>query len=149
MIRTLTLLVLAASFAGASHRPVAPDEFGALKALPTPAGPGSAEPNLALGPGGHVYLSWIELAPDSGHALRFARLDQERFGPARLIARGNRGDWFVNWADFPSILAVSDKLLVAHWLERRGMDVVRKIHASRVEEQTLAPSIRILRVTRK
>jgi peptidyl-prolyl cis-trans isomerase A (cyclophilin A) len=31
----------------------------------------------------------------------------------------------------------------------RGMDVVKKIHASRAEEQTLAPSIRILRMTRK
>ena len=31
----------------------------------------------------------------------------------------------------------------------RGMDVVKKIHTSRAEEQTLAPSIRILRVTRR
>jgi peptidyl-prolyl cis-trans isomerase A (cyclophilin A) len=31
----------------------------------------------------------------------------------------------------------------------RGMDVVRKIHTSRAEEQTLAPSIRILRATRR
>lgn len=31
----------------------------------------------------------------------------------------------------------------------RGMEVVKKIHASRAEGQTLAPSIRILRVTRK
>ena len=31
----------------------------------------------------------------------------------------------------------------------RGMDVVRKIHTSRAEEQTLAPSIRILRTMRR
>jgi peptidyl-prolyl cis-trans isomerase A (cyclophilin A) len=31
----------------------------------------------------------------------------------------------------------------------RGMEVVKKIHASAAEGQTLAPSIRILRVTRK
>lgn len=31
----------------------------------------------------------------------------------------------------------------------RGMDIVRKIHASRAERQTLAPSIRILRVARR
>jgi peptidyl-prolyl cis-trans isomerase A (cyclophilin A) len=31
----------------------------------------------------------------------------------------------------------------------RGMDVVRKIHAARAEGQTLAPSIRILRVARR
>jgi peptidyl-prolyl cis-trans isomerase A (cyclophilin A) len=31
----------------------------------------------------------------------------------------------------------------------RGMDVVKKIHTARAEGQTLAPSIRILRMTRK
>ncbi len=121
MFRKLTVLAVAATLSGAAHKPAAIMEFGALKPLPTPAAPGSAEPNLALGPGGRVYLSWIELAPDSGHVLKFATLQGERFGPARVIAKGGRGDWFVNWADFPSLLAVSNNHLVAHWLERSGM----------------------------
>jgi hypothetical protein len=31
-------------------------------------------------------------------------------------------DWFVNWADFPSLRALDDGALVAHWLERTGSD---------------------------
>jgi hypothetical protein len=29
-------------------------------------------------------------------------------------------DWFVNWADFPSVRALGDGVLVAHWLARVG-----------------------------
>ena len=121
MIRKLTALAVAASLFATAHKPVTTLEFGALRPLATPAAPGSAEPNLALGPAGRVYLSWIELAPDSGHLLKFATLQNDRFGPARVIAKGGRGDWFVNWADFPSVLPVSGNTLVAHWLERSGM----------------------------
>src|SRR5688500_11231365 len=95
-------------------------EFGTLRPLATPAGPASGEPNLVLGPRGRAYLSWIELAPDSGHVLRFAALEGTRFGTARTIARAAKGQWFVNWADFPSLLPLSDTELVAHWLERSG-----------------------------
>jgi hypothetical protein len=96
-------------------------DFANVTPLASPAGPGSAEPNLALGPGGRVYLSWIELAADSAHQLRFSVLQGERFTPARTIATGAKGEWFVNWADFPSLLALNNKQLVAHWLQRSGM----------------------------
>ncbi len=39
------------------------------------AAPGSAEPNLTVGPDGRAYLSWVEPAADSAHALRFAVLE--------------------------------------------------------------------------
>ena len=120
MIHKLTAIAALAVLCGGAHNPVESLEFGALKTLPTPASPGSAEPNLALGPGGRVYLSWLELAPDSGHLLKFAVLQNDRFGPARAIARGGRGEWFVNWADFPSVLAINNNQLVAHWLQRSG-----------------------------
>jgi hypothetical protein len=88
--------------------------------IPVPAAAGSAEPNLSMGADGHVYMSWIEPGADSSHVLRFARLDANRFGAAQTIAQGKKGEWFVNWADFPSIIAVSDKRLFAHWLQRTG-----------------------------
>ncbi len=121
MIRNLVALAVAACLSGGSHNPLPNLEFGALRPLATPAGPGSAEPNLALGPGGRVFLSWIELAPDSGHQLKFATLQKDRFGGAQVIATGGRGEWFVNWADFPSVMALSSNHLVAHWLQRSGM----------------------------
>ncbi|MCH8854177.1 MAG: exo-alpha-sialidase, partial [Planctomycetes bacterium] len=39
---------------------------------------------------------------------------------ARTIARGQ--DWFVNWADFPSMAALADGTLAAHWLAKSGPD---------------------------
>ena len=118
--RPLLIVGIAVLVTGGAHAD-ARLRLSPVKPLPTPAGPGSAEPNLSLGPGGRVYLSWLEMAADSSHQLRFSTLQDERFSPARTIATGAKGDWFVNWADFPSVIAVSDKELVAHWLERSGM----------------------------
>ncbi len=72
-------------------------------------------PHLHGAPDDTVLLSW--LAPlEDGHALRFARRTADgRWSAPREIARGR--DWFVNWADFPSITA-SGESLVAHWLVR-------------------------------
>ncbi len=121
MLKPTLFVGLLAFFSGVAHNSTEQFEFGALRALATPAAPGSAEPNLSLGPGGLVYLSWIELGPDSAHHLKFATLGGQRFSAARRIAAGAKGEWFVNWADFPSLIALSKSHLVAHWLQRSGM----------------------------
>jgi len=84
--------------------------------LPSPAPPGSAEPNLAVGPDGRVHLSWLEPTPDSGHALRFAVLRGRAWSAPLTVARGR--NFFVNWADFPSLQVLPGGRLAAHWLER-------------------------------
>lgn len=96
-----------------------PAGIGAVVPEPigSPAAPGSAEPNLAVAPGGKVYMSWLEPA-DSGHALRVASYSQGRWSQPSTV-RGGR-DFFVNWADFPSIRVVGDGRLAAHWLQRTG-----------------------------
>lgn len=102
---------------GAADSPPVPESLPAPVEMPTPAGPGSAEPNLSTAPDGTVLLSWIE--PDSaGHALRYAVLDDAGWTAARTIVRGT--DWFVNWADFPSVVQLADSTLAAHWLQRQG-----------------------------
>ncbi|MGH7445651.1 MAG: exo-alpha-sialidase, partial [Longimicrobiales bacterium] len=85
--------------------------------IPTPAAPGSGEPNLSTAPDGSVLLSWVEAA-DGGQALRFAVLGDSGWNEPRTIARGT--DWFVNWADFPSLIQLHDGTLAAHWLQRSG-----------------------------
>jgi hypothetical protein len=73
-------------------------------------------PNLAVGPDGHIVLSWIE--PDGdGHALRYASLIDGAWTAPRTVAKGD--NWFVNWADFPSVVPVSETLWGAHWLVRQ------------------------------
>ena len=89
----------------------------AVTSLVSPAGQGSGEPFLALGPDGLVYLSWLEPA-DSAHALKFATFDGAQWSAPRTIREGR--DFFVNWADFPSIKVLDDGRLAAHWLQRTG-----------------------------
>jgi hypothetical protein len=85
--------------------------------LASPAAPGSAEPNFAVGPDGRVYLSWLEPI-DSGFALKFATFDGAKWSTPRTIRSGR--DFFVNWADFPSIEVLTDGRIAAHWLQRTG-----------------------------
>ena len=88
-----------------------------IDSISSPARPGSSTPNLAVGADGRVYMSWIEPA-DSGHALRFAVLDGKQWSPAQTIRAGR--DFWVNWADFPSIKVLDGGRLAAHWLQRNG-----------------------------
>jgi hypothetical protein len=73
---------------------------------------------LTNGPEGQVYLSWLERTGDSTHALRFSMFEDRRWSAPRTIAE--RDDFFVNWADFPSIIALSRRSLAVHWLQRSG-----------------------------
>lgn len=78
--------------------------------------PGSFVPRLVGAPDGNVILSW--LAPDGdASALRYSVLKNERWSPPVTVASGD--DWFVNWADFPSVVPMTDDLWAAHWLVRQ------------------------------
>lgn len=127
------LVAVSACGDGDSADPTSGERAVDLRALEPPVAEGSGESNLAVGPDGEVYLSWLEPAEDgSVHRLRFAVLDEgdaSGAGAAEAEAgwswSGPRtideaDDYFVNWADFPSILALSDGTLAAHWLQRNG-----------------------------
>jgi len=117
----LPLLALAAGCGGGEGKPAEAGDappLGELREIPSPAAPGSGEPNLTAGPDGRVYLTWIEPGPDSTHALRFSALEGERWSEPRTIAAGR--NWFVNWADFPSLAVLPGGRLAAHWLQKSG-----------------------------
>jgi hypothetical protein len=88
---------------------------GEVVALPSPAGVGSGEPFVSSA-GDAVYLSWIEAAPEAGHDVWMAKLGPEGWSPRSHVIHGT--DFFVNWADFPSLVAAPDGSLWAHWLQR-------------------------------
>jgi hypothetical protein len=92
-------------------------DVGRPRIVESPAGPGSQAPNLAVGLDGVVYLTWVE-PTDDGHALRFSAWRDDRWTRPKTVAEGSR--WFVNWADFPSMAALADGTLAAHWLVRSG-----------------------------
>ena len=89
---------------------------GEPEPLSIPAAAGAAQPHLAASDRA-LYLSWTEPA-DSGHALRYAIWNGTEWSPAATVTAGR--DWFVNWADFPSLVPVGGNGLVAHWLQRSG-----------------------------
>ncbi len=83
--------------------------------LETPAGVGSGQPFLSTTED-EVYMSWLEPARGGGHDLWVARLTAEGWAPRTRAAHGD--DFFVNWADFPSVVAGADGTLWSHWLQR-------------------------------
>ena len=106
-------VALAAVLLAARH---SADPLIQLRELPAPALAGAGQHNLAVAPDGRVILSWVDVLPDTSYALRMSVLGGEWSRP-RTIAQGR--DWFINWADFPAI-AVTDRVMVAHWLERNA-----------------------------
>lgn len=88
-----------------------------LDSIPSPAGPGSGEPSLAVAPDGRVYMTWLEPA-DSGHALKLAVLEGAKWSEPQIIRKAR--DFFVNWADFPSVEVLAGGRLAVHWLQRNG-----------------------------
>jgi hypothetical protein len=125
-VRSLTRAGLIAAcailLAGVAALPAAvrPEVHPLLGLVPTPAGPGAAQPFLARGPRGELALSWLEPRRRGGHRLRVAHFDGKRFTRAATVAEGD--SFFVNWADFPSVVFLDDGTLAAHWLWKVGAD---------------------------
>ena len=89
---------------------------GNMEELGLAAGAGSAEPRLSKGPRGTIVLSWQEPQGDQTQ-LRYSRLGNTGWSEPQIVAQGD--SWFVNWADFPSVMPVSENLWAAHWLSKR------------------------------
>lgn len=118
--RFFTLLCCAASVAAATPASNAPALAftPTVSAIVSPAGEGSVGPSLTKAPDGTIYLSWIEPAGKTGHALKIATLDRQerKWSAPRTVAQGS--DWFVNFADFPALAAEKDGRLTAVWFVR-------------------------------
>jgi hypothetical protein len=120
--RTLiSLAALGAIGLVAASRDTAPAASAAadLEMLASPAGPGSAEPNLTVGANGKLYLSWLERAPDTTTSLRFSVFEGAKWSPAMVIRKGR--DFMVNWADFPAMSVNKSGKLAVHWLQNHGV----------------------------
>ena len=109
------------------------------QSIATPAAANSAQPQLSVSSRG-VLVSWIERSGDLA-TLKFAERTAAGWTPARTIASGR--DWFVNWADVPSVLRLPSGAIVAHWLQKSGPSTyaydVRLSHSTN-DGQTWSPS---------
>lgn len=89
-----------------------------IQASNSPAGVDSREPELSATSDDRIILSWVERVGDKRYALRFATREGAIWTTAQTVAEGE--NWFVNWADFPSVIALTDGSLAAHWLVKSG-----------------------------
>ncbi len=83
--------------------------------LPVPAGAGSKLPHLSTDEAGRVVMSWVETHGATA-TLRHAQLTDAGWTAPGTVASGDQ--WFVNWADFPSVVPIRNRVWAAHWLTK-------------------------------
>lgn len=113
MLRSLAVTLFTATLAAACEPGVSGLAVGEIEFS---AGSGSAEPNLHVTPDGRVLLTWLEPSSDERHALRVAAREGGRWSEPKTIHESDR--FFVNWADFPSLVELSGGAWLVHWLEK-------------------------------
>ena len=85
-----------------------------VREIPSPAGPGSGQPNLVAGPDGRIYLSWLEQAGDANR-LRLRRVRRDgSLAPAVTVEAAAA----VRANAFPQLARDGDTLVVA-WTDER------------------------------
>lgn len=111
----LSIISLFLSFFACKSEPVE-----TIRQLSVSVGLNSSEPNLHKTNDGTIYLSWIEKDKDTISHLKFSKLNDSEWSEPKTIAKGK--NWFVNWADFPSMTSFGSSNLVAHYLEKSADD---------------------------
>jgi hypothetical protein len=89
-----------------------------IRPTQSPAGVDSREPEMNATPDGRIVMSWVERLGPTRYALRVAVRDANAWSETRTVSEGD--NWFINWADFPSVIALRDGSLAAHWLVKSG-----------------------------
>ena len=119
MFRLLTVLMLMCVLASCtnSNNEKKTTGYTEVKLLSSPASDSCAEPYLFTDNQGMVYLSWVEKKGKES-TLKFSTLVNDQWSAPVVISSGN--NWFVNWADYPVVIADSSNNMFAHFLEKSG-----------------------------
>jgi hypothetical protein len=110
---SMGLLLAAAAVLAGCGAGSAPEPTLRVRAVDFPGAPGSGQPRFAADSAGNPVVSWLEPVGD-GHALRYARFERGAFSMPHTVVV--RDDFFVNWADMPSVRPIDGELWAAHWL---------------------------------
>lgn len=91
---------------------------------------------------GTVYMSWYKTVGDTTQ-LFYSLNDGSKWNEPILLAQSD--DWFVNWADFSSIIGYDGQPLAAHWLQKSSdsaysYDVKLSTSASNFQESFIVHS---------
>ena len=90
----------------------------AVEPIASPAGANSSAPQLTVD-GDRAILSWIERSGKQS-ALKFAERTATGWSEVRTVVASDH--LMVNSADVPSVRAMPDGTLAAHWMEENGPD---------------------------
>lgn len=83
--------------------------------LINPSGENSSLSRLYTDNEGVVYLSWVEETNDLATLYYSKYVDNTWTKPVIVSSSDN---WFVNWADFPSVIGYDGEPIAAHWLNK-------------------------------
>jgi len=72
-------------------------------------------PRLFTDNTGKVFMSWIEKNNEEA-SLFYSELENEKWSKPIKISQSDA--WFINWADYPSIIAYNGKPVASHWLKK-------------------------------
>ena len=118
-ILLVTLVIQSACFSSCSNHQ-STDKTLSVEAMQSPSGVKSSEPNLHVGNDQLVYLSWVETSEDQKTSLYYSTMHQNVWSQKNKISQGD--NWFVNWADFPSMSAFGQGSIASHFLVQSGED---------------------------
>lgn len=117
MRRAIVSLLAVTVFLSACAEPAQPPLFSDPAPLSMPSGPRAEGPRLSSGPGVPLLLSWMSREQQGGE-LYYSLLDGDKWGIAHGVI--DDGLMFVNWADVPQVIPVSQERWLAHWLSKSG-----------------------------
>jgi hypothetical protein len=89
----------------------------AVKTIDSPTGMGAQLPHLVKGGDGHLYLSWV-VESDSLTTMQYAKLNDDKWTGPEAMASGD--NWFVNWADYPTMTVDNEGNMIAHYPAKCG-----------------------------
>lgn len=113
MKKLLTIAFTLAILGSCQNQPATPvQEIAVQTSYP------SSLPRLFTNSQGETFLSFVERTPEKLAKLYFTKLENGEWGTPQLIAEGD--NWFVNWADFPSVIE-NNGHLTAHWLQKSDL----------------------------
>lgn len=90
------------------------EEIIAITPIPFPDTEQTSLPYLFAGSEG-IMITWVKMLDNSTAQLRYSHLEGDKWTEPKAITQG--ADWFLNWADFPSITENKGHLLT-HFLQR-------------------------------
>jgi len=111
----------------------------AVQHTASPAGPNTSEPQI-VSSGRGAILSWVERIGKTSY-LKFA--DRSASGWSAPVTAASGDDWFLSYADVPSVIRLNDGTLAAQWLQQ--LDPITeaynlRLSYSRDNGKTWAPS---------